>query len=80
MPVFSVQGKYEEADALHVRAIGIAERAVGPEDQFVATLLVNRAALLQQQVRGRVHSSPATRSPPPPRYASARALGSTKRT
>ena len=48
-PVF--QGKFDEADPLYLRAIEIGEKTLGPDHPDLATLLNNRARLLQQQVR-----------------------------
>ena len=48
-PVF--QGKFDEADPLYLRAIEIGEKTLGPDHPDLATLLKNRARLLQQQVR-----------------------------
>lgn len=46
------QGKFEEADALHQRAMAIEEKVYGPNHPEVATDLNNRADLLCTQVRG----------------------------
>ena len=46
-----IQGKDEEADPLYARATEIWERALGPEHPNVATVLNNRARLLEKQVR-----------------------------
>lgn len=45
------QGKYAEADALYVRAIESREALNGPDDPDIATLLGNRAEVLENQVR-----------------------------
>lgn len=50
MTAFGSQGKFEEADALLLRAIGIREDALGPDHPNVAVLLSNRAGVLQAQV------------------------------
>lgn len=42
---------YDEADALYVRAIGIGENALGPENPHLSTWLNNRAYVLEMQVR-----------------------------
>ena len=44
------QGKHGEADALHLRAIGIQENALGPDHPYLAASLGNRADVLQAQV------------------------------
>lgn len=46
----SGQGEHEEADRLYVRAIEAHETVLGPDYPDVATMLDNRAGLLQQQV------------------------------
>ena len=46
-----IQGKYEEADSLHLRAIDIGEKKLGPDHPNLATWLNNRAGLLENQVR-----------------------------
>lgn len=45
------QGKYEEAEPLHVRSLAIREKVLGPDDPEIATSLKATAALLQSQVR-----------------------------
>ena len=44
------QGKHGEADALHLRAIGIQEKALGPDHPDLAKSLGNRANVLKAQV------------------------------
>ena len=46
-----LQGKYDEAEPLYVRAMAIDEKVYGPDHPEVARDLNNRAELLQQQVR-----------------------------
>lgn len=43
------QGKYAEADSLHLRAIDIGERTLGPNHPDFALWLVNRASVLEKQ-------------------------------
>ena len=45
------QGKYAEAGPLYERAQAISETAHGPEHPYVATVLNNRALLLENGVR-----------------------------
>jgi len=40
--------KYAEADGLYVRALGITEKNVGPNDPAVATILERDAAVLEE--------------------------------
>ncbi|CAN0589103.1 unnamed protein product, partial [Ectocarpus sp. 12 AP-2014] len=42
------QGKYSEAEPLHVRAIAIGEKVLGPEHPDLAVWLNNRARLLRK--------------------------------
>ena len=44
------QGKYKEADALSLRAVGIQEKALGPDRPELATILTGRAGVLRAQV------------------------------
>lgn len=44
------QGKYGEADALYVRAIGIGDKVLGAVSPHLATWLSNRASVLEKQV------------------------------
>lgn len=44
------QGRYSEADGVYVRAIGIMEKASGPDHQYHARTLSSRAGLLRKQV------------------------------
>lgn len=46
-----LQGKYDEADPLYLRAIAITEKALGPDHPSLAESLNNRAELLTAQVR-----------------------------
>lgn len=46
-----LQGKYEAADPLYVRASEIEEKALGPAHERVALTLDSRAGLLEGQVR-----------------------------
>ena len=46
-----MQGKYDEADPLYLRAIEIGEKTLGPDHPDLATRLNNRARLLESQVR-----------------------------
>lgn len=48
----NLQGKYDEADPLYVRAIAIGEKALGRDDPDLAVYLNNRAELLRAQVSG----------------------------
>lgn len=50
------QGKYEEADPLHLRAIEIGEKTLDPNHPDLATCVHNRAELLKAQV-GAVRTS-----------------------
>lgn len=45
------KGKYEEADPFFLRAIGIEEKAPGPDHPNLVAWLKNRAELLKKQVR-----------------------------
>lgn len=45
-----MQGRYAESDVLHVRIIEIGERNLGPNHPDLATMLANRALLLEKQV------------------------------
>ncbi|MFQ5662850.1 MAG: tetratricopeptide repeat protein [Terriglobia bacterium] len=49
--LYRAQGKYEQAELLHQRALAIAEKALGPEHPAVATTLENYAALLRKMGR-----------------------------
>lgn len=44
------QGKFEDAGPLYLRAIDIAEKALGPDHPTLASMLNNRAAVLMAQV------------------------------
>ena len=44
------QGEYGEADALLLRAIGIQEKALGPDHPELAMSLSSRAKVLKEQV------------------------------
>ena len=44
------QGNYGEADALLLRAIGIQEKALGPDHPHLAASLGNRANVFRAQV------------------------------
>lgn len=44
------QGKYQEADSLNLKAIGIWEKYLGPNHPSLAAYLVSRGRLLQAQV------------------------------
>ena len=46
--LYSAQGRYAQAESLNQRALGIQEKALGPEHPQVATLLENYAALLHK--------------------------------
>ena len=46
-----LQGEFTEVEALHVRALGILEKALGPDHNMVATALNNLAELYRAQVR-----------------------------
>ena len=48
----TLQGKYDEAEPLYVRATEIREKVLGPDHPDVATALMSRAGLMQAQVRG----------------------------
>ena len=50
MAALDVQGKYEEADVLLLRIIGIEEKALGPDHPDLSTSLNKRAQVLQAQV------------------------------
>lgn len=50
-PLLAVQGKYDEADPLYLRAIKIGEKTLWPDHPDLAITLNNRAALLKSQVR-----------------------------
>ena len=50
MTALGSQGKHDEADALLLRAIGIQEKALGPDHPDVAASLSNRVTVLQAQV------------------------------
>ena len=50
-PLLLSQGKYAEAEPLYERSQAIREKALGPEHPAVATVLNNRASLLESQVR-----------------------------
>ena len=50
MAALRSQGKYEEADRLLLRAIGIQETIVGPDHPKLAISLVYRATFLKAQV------------------------------
>jgi tetratricopeptide (TPR) repeat protein len=49
--LYYAQGKYAEAEPLYQRALGIREKALGPEHPNVATVLENYAVLLRQTGR-----------------------------
>ncbi len=55
------QGKLEEADALLLRAIGVQEKALGPEHPELAASLSSRANVLQAQVTDRALSAASVR-------------------
>lgn len=46
-----VQGKYDDADRLYMRAISISEKLMGPDHPAVAEHLNEQAQLLLVQVR-----------------------------
>ena len=48
----AIQGKYQEADPLYLRSIGIFEQTLGPDHPVLAETLHNRAELMKAQVRG----------------------------
>lgn len=50
------KGKYEEADPLFLRAIGIEENTPGPDHPYLVECLNNRAELLKNQVRAEGNS------------------------
>ena len=50
-PEICLQGKYEEAEALYLRATDICEETLGSEHPFVATILSNMAVMMNKQVR-----------------------------
>ena len=50
MVALGLQGKLEEADELYLRAIGIQEKALGPDHSVLAVSLNNRAIGLRMQV------------------------------
>ena len=50
MITFGLQGKFNEADKLHLRAIGIQEMFFGPEHPSLAEFLGGRARVLHLQV------------------------------
>lgn len=50
-PFRHLQGKYDEAGPLNIRAMEIAEKVIGPEHPTFARTLNNRAILLVKQVR-----------------------------
>lgn len=45
-----LQGKYVEADLLHLRAIDVVERTLDPDHPDIAARLGNRTSLLAKQV------------------------------
>lgn len=49
-PSCPTQGKYEEADLLHKRALQIEEKGFGSNHPAVAVTLNNRAYFLEKQV------------------------------
>ncbi len=49
--LYATQGKYAEAEPLYQRALGIVEKALGPEHPHVAQSLENYAALLRKTGR-----------------------------
>lgn len=50
------QGKYVEAESLHVRLLAIDEKVYGPGHPNVARDLNNWAGLLEGQVSGKIYS------------------------
>ena len=46
-----MQGNVEEAGPLLARAATLAEKALGPEDSYLASLLIKRAEVLRKQVQ-----------------------------
>ena len=52
MTALGWQGKLEEADELLLRAIGIQEKTLGPDDWRLADSLSIRANVLHVQVNG----------------------------
>ena len=49
--IYHVQGKYTEAEQLYKCAIGVHEKALGPDDLDLATTLENYADLLRNMNR-----------------------------
>ena len=45
--LYRAQGQYAKSEPLYQRALGIAEKALGPEHPNVATLRKNYAALVR---------------------------------
>lgn len=45
------QGKHAEAESLHGKIQKVVEKALGPDHPDVAAVLVNRAGLLETQVK-----------------------------
>ena len=52
MTALGCQGKLEEADELLLRAIGLQEKALGPDHWRLASSLSSRADVLHAQVNG----------------------------
>lgn len=50
MAVLCSQGRYDEADALYLRAIEVLEKALGPDHAWLAIGLNNRANVTRDQV------------------------------
>jgi tetratricopeptide (TPR) repeat protein len=46
--LYKIQGKYIEAESLYKRALAIWEKAFGPEDLNVATVLENMVELYKE--------------------------------
>ena len=51
VPFLLAQGKYEQAEPLYERSQAIQEKALGPDHPDVASVIGNRALLLDKQVR-----------------------------
>lgn len=49
--LYQAQGKYAEAEPLHLRALGIREMSLGPKYPYVAQSLENYAAVLRKTGR-----------------------------
>jgi tetratricopeptide (TPR) repeat protein len=50
--LYKIQGRYAEADSLYKRALAIWEKAFGPDDLNVATVLENMAELYRKMGKG----------------------------